>query len=56
MDPEDGARILWASLHGLISLKFSCPDSPFGDADLPHLAEIMMNALMNGFAVPKTAS
>jgi len=48
IDPDDGARILWAGLHGLIALKVTCPDSPFGDADLQHLSDIMMDALTHG--------
>jgi hypothetical protein len=48
IDPDDGARILWAGLHGLISLKVSCPDSPFGDVDFRHLTDVMLDALAHG--------
>ncbi len=48
VDPKDGARVLWAGLHGLVALKMSCPESPFGDADFTHLADVMMDALTDG--------
>ncbi len=56
IDPKDGARVLWAGLHGLVALKMSCPDSPFGDAEFPHLADVMMDALTDGLCVPRPGS
>jgi AcrR family transcriptional regulator len=55
IDPADGARVLWAGLHGLIALKVSCPDSPFGDTDFAQLAAFMMETLSHGLVMPAAA-
>jgi AcrR family transcriptional regulator len=48
IDPEAGAHVLWAGMHGLVSLRLSCPGFPCEDVDL--LADLMCESLIRGMS------
>jgi AcrR family transcriptional regulator len=48
VDPEAAAHVIWAAVHGLVSLRLSCPGSPFEDIDA--LADLLCDTLMRGFS------
>jgi AcrR family transcriptional regulator len=54
VDPEAGAHVIWAAMHGLVSLRLACPGFPFEDID--ELTALMCDSLMRGFsaAAPST--
>ena len=48
VDPDAAAHVIWAAVHGLVSLRLSCPGFPFEDID--GLADLLCDKLMLGFS------
>lgn len=48
MDPDVVAQILWAAIHGLVSLRLTLTEFPWQDVN--HLAETLVDAEIRGLA------
>ena len=48
MNPDVVAQILWAAIHGLVSLRLTLTEFPWEDVD--HLAETLVDAEIRGLA------
>jgi AcrR family transcriptional regulator len=53
IDPEVASQLLWANVHGLVTLRLACPTTGSYFADIYGLTEHMIHAIENGMrAVP----
>jgi AcrR family transcriptional regulator len=53
MNPDVVAQILWAAIHGLVSLRLTLTEFPWEDVD--HLAETLVDAEIRGLAPDRGA-
>jgi AcrR family transcriptional regulator len=53
MNPDVVAQILWAAIHGLVSLRLTLTEFPWEDVD--HLAEALVDAEIHGLAPDRGA-
>ncbi len=53
MTADRAAELLWASLHGIVSLKLSCAKYPFDDIALPgeQMCDLVLAGLMHRHAI-----